>query len=319
MKALYSRKYLDHISFNDMLVPFERYLHKLEYHRNEITKLKLHEKDFLFRAMHAFYYASGDKRYDCFNIPELKECLFFGVILLHSNMTMVFDGFVPGHDNRPLTPNEKRRNKRFFYEYLNVWKNQIDKGEGAYCSIIKPAIYRKIKDWRNLAEKKCIPSEVLKQKEIFIYGCFFDIYYHVKLYFDELPHPYIVKKINGIDIEFNVYSYVHIYGRHYIPNMNLDLGDASMNPEMDAVNLDELPDSIFDLLERFNASHPINNETQYCLFKWKGKCFILWLKYKRLNETGDEGLEVRSFYKCIKDEDLSKFEDNNWIELSNNL
>jgi hypothetical protein len=101
--------------------------------------------------------------------------------------------------------------------------------------------------------------------------------------------------------------------------MNLDLGDASMNPEMDAVNLDELPDSIFDLLEKFNASHPINNETQYCLFKWKGECFILWLKYKRLNGTGDEGLEVRSFYKCIKDEDLSKFDDENWIDLSNNF
>lgn len=143
MKALYSRKYLDHIPFNDMLVPFERYLHKLEHHRKEITKLKLHEKNFLFRAMRSFYYASGDKRYDYFNIPELKECLFFWVILFYFNMTMAFDGYVPAPDKRLLTPNEKRRNKRFYYEYLNVWKNQIDKGEGAYCSIIKPAIYKK--------------------------------------------------------------------------------------------------------------------------------------------------------------------------------
>ena len=59
MKALYSRAYLDHISFNDMLVPFERYLFKLEHERKKIPKLKFHERDFLFRAMHSFYEASG--------------------------------------------------------------------------------------------------------------------------------------------------------------------------------------------------------------------------------------------------------------------
>lgn len=316
MKALYSRAYLDHIAFSDMLVPFERYLYKLDHQRKEIVKLKFHEKDFLFRAMHAFYEASGEKRYDVFKVPELKEQLFYWIILLHSNMTMVFDGFVPGPGCKPLTPQEKRRNKRFFFEYLSVWKNQIERGEGAYFSIIKSAIQRKLSDWKSLAEEGGISLDTLKQKELYIYGCFFDIYYHVKLFFDEFPKPYILRTINGIDVACNVYSYVHIYNRHYIPNMSYKLGNASMNPEMDVVNLDELPDSIFGMLEKYNAMNPITIDTECCLFTWKGDKFILWLKKKRLNETKKEGLEVRSFYKCIEEKDLIKFMNNNWLVLS---
>ena len=54
MKALYSRTYLDHISFDDMLVPFDRYLYRLEHQRKEIAKLKFHEKVFLFKAMNVY-------------------------------------------------------------------------------------------------------------------------------------------------------------------------------------------------------------------------------------------------------------------------
>lgn len=307
MKALYSRKELDHLSFEEMLVPFERYFFKFQNQREEISKLKFHEKDFLFRAMRCFYDASGEQKYNVYKVPELKECLFFWIILLHSNSTMVFDCFVPGPGNIPLTVKEKRRNKRFFYEYLQVWKSQIEKGRGAYMSIIKPAIHEKLKDWQVYARGVGMPSVVLKQKELFIYACFFHIYYYVKLYFDELPQPYILKRINGIDVVFNVFSYVHIYSRHYIPNMNLDLGTVSLNPDTGVIDLDELPDSIFNLLNRYNESFPIKHETQYCLFTWNDSSFILWLKDKILNETKNAGLEVRSFYKCTEKRDIDKF------------
>lgn len=315
MKALYPRAYLDHITFEDMLVPFERYFFKLEHHRKEIAKLKFHEKDFLFRALHAFYEATGDKCYDAYRIPELKENLFYWVILLHSNMTMVFNGFVPGPGMKPLTPQQKRRNKRFFYEYLQVWKNQIENGADPYMNIIRPAIERKLKEWRFLAIEKCYSAEDLRQKELFVYGCFFTIYYHVKMFFDELPRPYLMRQINGVDVVFSIYSFVHIYNRHYIPNMNKDLEGPSMNPEMAVVDVDQLPISILDLLSRYNAWMPISSRTEYCLFIWNDFKFILWLKYKRLNETKNFGLEVRSFYKCVKNSDLIKFNNNNWLVL----
>lgn len=299
-----------------MLVPFERYLFKLEHERKKIPKLKFHERDFLFRAMHSFYEASGDKRHDIYHIPELKENLFSWIILQHSNMTMVFDGFILGPNKKALTTYEKQRNKKFFYNYLGVWRKQVEEGKGTYLSIIKPALHRKLEEWRDLAKIQSIPAYNLKQKEVYVYGCFFDIYYHVRMYFDELPNPYVIKLINGIDVVFNVYSYVHIYNRHYIPNMSYKLGNASMNPEMDVVNLDELPDSIFGMLEKYNAMNPITIDTECCLFTWKGDKFILWLKKKRLNETKKEGLEVRSFYKCIEEKDLIKFMNNNWLVLS---
>ena len=47
--------------------------------------------------------------------------------------------------------------------------------------------------------------------------------------------------------------------------------------------------------------------TEYCLFTYNGDKFLLWLKYKLLNETKDYGFEVRSFYKCIEECDLAKF------------
>lgn len=315
MKALYSRRELEHISFEDMQVPFERYFFKFENQRKEIAKLKLHEKDFLFRGMRCFYDASGKHVYNVFKVPELKECLFFWIILIHSNMTMVFEGFVPGPGNVPLSSIEKRKNKRFFFEYLQVWKNQIESGKGPYLSIIRPTIHLKLENWRYYASATGMSHEDLKKKEVFIYACFFHIYYHVKLYFDEFPRPYELRTINGYDIVFNVYSYVHIYSRHYIPNMNQDLGTTTLNPDTGTIDLDELPVSIFALIERYNEFYPINQDTEYLLFTWKKDSFFLWIKYKRLNETKNYGFEVRSFYKCAEDRDLEKFAEGKHLPL----
>ena len=44
------------------------------------------------------------------------------------------------------------------------------------------------------------------------------------------------------------------------------------------------------------------------MFTNQGDKYILWLKYKLLNETKEYGFEVRSFYKCIEERDLAKFE-----------
>lgn len=316
MKALYSRKELYHISFIDALVPIERYLFKFENQRKEISKLKLHEKDFLFRAMRTLYNSNGKKRYNVYVVEELRESLFYWIILLHSNMTIVFDGFVPGSKNRPMSEKEKKKNKRFFKKYLRFWKNQVEKGEGPYLSILKPAIYKKLKSWREHIRTENLPVELWKQKEVYVYACFFNIYYHVKLYFDELIHPYVLRQINGIDVVFNVFSYVHIYSRHYIPNMNLDIGEMSMNQELEVVDLDELPDSVFALLEKANAQTPIIHTTEFCLFELQGIKYILWLKYKRLNETKDNGLEIRSFYRCTEERDLKKFSSNSFISIN---
>lgn len=231
-------------------------------------------------------------------------------------MTMVFDGFVPGLKNNPMSEKEKHKNKRFFNKYLRFWKSQIESGKGPYYSILKPTIHQKLKSWQDLIRSKNLPVELWKQKEVYVYACFFNIYYHVKLYFDELLHPYVLRQINGVDVVFNVFSYVHIYSRHYIPNMNFDIGEMSMNQELEVVDLDELPDSIFALLEKANAQTPIIHTMEFCLFELNGVKYILWLKYKRLNETKENGFEIRSFYRCTEEHDLKKFAVNSFIAIN---
>ena len=116
-----------------------------------------------------------------------------------------------------------------------------------------------------------------------------------------------MQRISGFDVVFNVYSYIHIYSRHYIPNMNYDIG-LSTNPELPGVDVEELPRSILALIEKKSKQIPLTQETEYCLFNYNGDKFILWLKYKLLNETKGYGFEVRSFYKCIAECDLAKFD-----------
>lgn len=308
MKALYSRKELKGNPFDggEIHVPLQRYLHRFLTERKKIGKMKHHEKDFLFEAMLCFFDSGGGKAFNLFQIPEAEEFLFYWIILMHSNMTMVFEGKILVENGRCLTSQEKRRNKRFFYRYLSVWKNRIDSGEGIYISVIKPEIKRKLQDWQEYATQKRVSTYALKQKEIYIFACFFNIYYNVKLYFDELPKPYVLKKICGYDVVFNIYSYIHIYSRHYIPNMNQAIG-LSTNPELPDVDLNELPISILALIEKYSKRSALTTKTEYCLFTNHGEKFILWLKYKLLNETKGYGFEVRSFYRCTAERDLAKF------------
>lgn len=298
-----------------MLTPLKRYLHRFLYERKKISKMKLHEKDFLFEAMHCIYDSKGRKSFNLFRIPEASEYLFYWIILLHSNTTMVFDGKITAEDGSILTKKEVKKNKRFFYGYLQVWKKQIESRASVYFNVINTEIKRKLKNWKEYGVHNGLSAYAIKQKEIYIYACFFYIYYNVKLYFDEISKPYVMKIICGYDVVFNVYSYIHIYSRHYIPNMNIDIG-LSTNPELPSVDINELPISILLLIENYAKVFPLTIETEYCLFTYLGNKYILWLKYKLLNDTKRYGFEVRSFYKCIEERDLTKFDNNNYLNLT---
>jgi len=88
-----------------------------------------------------------------------------------------------------------------------------------------------------------------------------------------------------------------------------------MNPEIEVVNLDELPYSFLNMLDQYNRWRPISTTTEYCLYSYDGAKYILWLKYKMLNETKKYGFEIRSFYRCTKEADLLKFKNNSWLVL----
>lgn len=303
MAALYSYNYLNHIDFNDIEVPLSRYLFKFENRRSEIAHLKLHEKDFLFRSMMVLEDGQGRRIYNLYIIPEAKEYVFDWVILTHANQTMTFDGDVQGPDGL-LTIVEKRRNKRFFFEYLNAWKNQVAKGKGPYCSIIKVELERKIKEWNLLRGGNKVTNAVIDKKIELVYAAFFHIYYTVKQYFDEKPEPNVMRVVGGFDVVFNVYSFVHILSRHYFPSINKETG-ASLNDEFE-IDLDYLPDEMLSLIDRRNSICPLTPTTEYLLYSINSDYYILWIKNKILNETKRLGFEVRSFYKCEEQYDLEK-------------
>ena len=148
----------------------------------------------------------------------------------------------------------------------------------------------------------------MKKKEEYVYATFFHIYYHAKLYFEDKTHPFIVQNIGGFDVAFNTYSFIHILSRHYYPNMNKDIG-ITLNTELECMNLDYLPDEILPLIDKYNQVSPITRKTEYLLFSYDKDYYILWLKYKKLNETKKEGFEVRSFYRCELQRDLDKLKE----------
>lgn len=306
MKALYSRKELQEISSKECSIALQKYIDIFSLEREKIKKLKHYEKDFFFQNLYCLFNSENKKVFNIFRIPEANEFVFYKIILTHADGIMVFDGKLRSASDQFLTPNEKRRNKRFFYEYLEKWKNQVNEGRGSYFTIIKPSIQRKIKECKKYCIEKNITSKSVNRKIDFIYALFFNIYYNAKMFFDDCQQVYIQEEINKIDIVFNVYSYVHIFCRHYFPDMNFD-ENVSLTPDLDFIDIKEMPISILNLVSDYNKKYPITKDTRYCLFTSKGEQYILWLKKKNLNETKKEGLEVRSFYKCIRDSDFMKF------------
>ena len=315
MAALYPRLYLMKISADDMVEPAKRYLYKYENQRKEIARLKPHEKDFLFRVMRLLYKEKNTKAYDLYNISEAKEFLFEWIILTHSNQIMVFDGPIPGPEGY-LTPKEKYRDKRFFYEYISIWKNRVDSGKGPFLSIIKTEVNKKIKSWKELQPELGISDDMLRKKIEYVYATFFHIFYYVQLYFAAELKPYVIREMGGYDFVFTPYSYIHIVSRHYYPNMNQDIG-VSLNQRMDCINFDDLPNSCLSLIEQhINSINSLTQSTEYFLYEIMGEKYIMWIKYKVLNETKKEGFEVRSFYKCQQPHDLALFSNNDYLIIS---
>ncbi len=73
MAALYPYSFLNHIDTEDIEVPLHRYTHKFSAHRKEVVKLKLHEKDFLFRSLKLLRDDSNSKVFDLFQITYKCE------------------------------------------------------------------------------------------------------------------------------------------------------------------------------------------------------------------------------------------------------
>lgn len=318
---LYSRKVLKDITLPYSQIPLERYLHKYEI--GELKKLKMHEREFLFEHMILMNNDEMFNRkatFDLRKIEEAKEYLFFMIILTyHAKDIIDFDRITFGYNEKKISADENQKNKRFFYEYMSVWTNQVKSRKGVYFSQIANALQRKLKDWEKIPHKDQITLELNQQKITYIKALFFHIYYYAKLYFDEKKNKYEEITINGFKVRFDIYSFIHIMSRHYYPDMNADIG-ISLNSSIPEIDLYELPTSILDLIKPYFLYTILTKKIEFLLLTIQEEKYILWIKYCTLDGTNKErGFQVRSFYKCEAQHDLNKFIDKTEIKHTNNI
>lgn len=170
---IYSRSYLNSLEFEDSKVPLQRYFHKFLY--GELDKLKMHEKDFFFQNLQLFYNNEsfkGRPAYDLRKIKEAKEYCFYFIILTYANEYIDFDTSIYDYKGKK-TANEIRKDKRFFYEYINTWKNQVNSKKGFYFSQIEIELKRKLKALLSAAQTQKITKKEYDRKVFLFWAIFF--------------------------------------------------------------------------------------------------------------------------------------------------
>lgn len=310
---LYKRTELPKNIKDDDRIAINRYLYKFFYQRKEIGRLKWHEKDFLFKSMYIMTY-DGGKKIDLFSISEAQEWAFQYLILIYLGRNRKIDFSKPVYDYYGLVPKElKKKHKTFFWKRMEVWKNELELGKGKYCGVLRDEYIRKIKNINEMSISKI--QKV--QKQIYIRATFYYIYYIIRMYFDEKQKKYDLEVISDVNVVADVYSYCHVLSRHYFWLM-IDSG-ASLNEDIPILDIKNLPQSLLKLVRLHCKVAPLSVKTEYLLFEYGHIKYILWLKYKKIDNTNKVGLHIRSFYKCIAEYDLDRYKGKRIEKIGENL
>lgn len=307
---IYTYSQLQNLSFEASITPMNRYMHRFLNHRREIKNLKAHEKDFLFQYMSILRDDNDERVFDLESIDEASEYLFYKLILIYSE-NLDFNKPTLNSSNQIISANEMKKDKAIFDKLYIDWVEQIKKRKGKYLNIIETELNRRIKQLDSLKVEGKINDTNYDYHRKYLFTMSYYIYYRVKLFFDGQKEKFILLNILGEDIIINIYSFVHILFRHYIPSMDIGQIDRSINDPLPFLDLINLPISIRELLiEYFNLDKsPLIPSREYFLFSFNDDRYIIWLKYSKLEELNNNyGYEFRTLYKCKEERDFDKFE-----------
>lgn len=320
---LYSVEELNNISPEVDLEEFQkvlsRYNYKFENKRKEIKNLKEHEKYFFFFYISIFRNANDNTlAYNLYEIPEAKNFLFYRLILRYGfNLNFI----PPVYDHLgELSIADISRDQTYFNAQYSEWIKELESKKGAYLSVLYNETYNKRRPIEIKMEQNQISKEQYEGHLKHLNVIAFFIYYKVKKFFDGQKEKYIVFKIKNYFFSINIYTYIHVLFRHYIPS--LDFGEErSINNNIPIFDVENLPISLKKLItDYFSINTNLNNNNEYLLFSYDQEKYIIWIKYKKMNELkGNEGIEVRTLYKCTEKRDLDKFEDLIQHKIDNNL
>lgn len=304
---MYSRNQLNGMSFEDISVPMQRYLHKFVYDKNNFKRLKWHEKDFFFHNLQLLKNDKDFKAFDLLEIPEAADYLFEKIILIYAN-DGVFDFTKKTRDYDGLIKNARQEKyKSIFWQKLSLWRQSLKSRKGIYESIISPMWEVKLKELDSKLSNKSINRQTFIKKRNYIDAVFYHIYYKVRCYFDELKNKREHQIISGFVFYADIYTYSHVLSRHYFPYMNDGIG-GTINDDIPYVDVFELPSSLFKLISDYASVVNITEKTEYLLFEMNGSKYILWIRIeKNLSMENRKQFQIRSFYRCTQQFDLEKF------------
>ena len=308
---LYSYNQLQGLNMTATRIPLSRYLYKFQNQRKEIKKLKAHEKDFLFRNLYILRNEKDEKCFDLSTIDEASEYYFNKLILIYTD-NLNFNKPTRNPLGQTIDAPTMEKDKAYFEVYYGKWVTLIDSKKGKYLNVIYTELHRKLKELHLVYEEGGIGEADYNYHVKYLYIIAFFIYYKVKLFFDGLHEKYVLLNVFGKNIVLNIYSYVHTLFRHYIPSSEIGNMDRSINEPIPFLDVENLPYSIKDFLSLyFNYDKsPLTNKREYLLFSYKEDKYIVWLKYRKLEElNNDFGFEFRTLYKCKEQRDLVKFND----------
>lgn len=304
---LYRYSYLRNLNMDDTQIPLSRYLFKFQ--QNEIKRIKAHEKDFLFKNMYILRDETNKKCFDLSTINEASDYYFNRLILLYSENLNFCN---PTYDayGALIEDHYMKKDEIWFNNKYDAWIRLLDTRIGKYLHVIYIELNRKLKESFIHYTQGEITEEEYNYHIKYLRVLSFYIYYKVKLFFNDMSDKFISLNILDKIIVINIYSFVHILFRHYMPSMDIVSTGRSINTPIPFLDIDNLPISLESLISeyfRFDRS-PLNSSREYLLFSFNGDKYIIWIKYDRLEELNNNfGFEFRTLYKCQEQRDLDKF------------
>lgn len=307
---LYSRSELPN-TFGDSHVAMQRYLDLFVNERKEISKLKWHEKDFLFQNMRSRFDSQGNPAFDLLNIDEAEDFVMYLLILMFASDEGSIDFEKDLRDILGVSEKKKELYINRFLVGIEKWSNQLhNTGGDPYLTVLNPLYRRKRKELESLLFNNTMNQEDFNERLLYMKSMFFHTMYNARVFFDEKPknEKCIYERINDFYVFADIYTYCHVLIRHYFPQMNIDGIGGTLNSDIKAVDMRELPVSLLRLVRLYSEFKELTIQTEHLLYELEGEKYILWLKYKNIGYH-DKGKAFRicSFYKCGVPSDLDKY------------
>jgi len=319
---LYSKQQLETLTPEQKSIASKRYLHKV--HRDDVRKLLPHECEFV-SSMLPHVYTDKDLTVPKYDIYELSYCadpLFKRLVLTYLDNLDFLKPVSIGYRN--LDDAEIARDRAKFDELLASWELKLGPSySDAFLHEVKIEYNRKIKiledQFKNglFGGRRLHEREILKQKLAAFY-----IYYVTKSFFRSHKSNFVAFQVAGSTFSINIYSYVHITSRHYIPDLNGIDSERSFNKELICINPFNLPYTVRDVIIDYFDKSPANNlpNQEYMIFSQDTDFYIIWWKHKKLTELNFKiGYEIRTLYKIEAQRDKDKIDRNNFYQVNDRI